>query len=229
MDAEGRGGRDGEYLVLAVRDNGCGIPLEHQARIFEPFFTTRSPEEGTGLGLTMVHVAVREHGGFVHLESAPGEGTLVELWIPAAAAAESVVPVELATRALPLGHETVLVVDDRDGPLLASKAVLESCGYHVELAWSAEAALKVVLREPIDLLVTDAVMPRMGGRELLEELRAQGYDFPAILMSGHDEEAAESGDFAATLRKPVDAYALASKVRDVLDAARAEGVRELSA
>ncbi len=229
MDSEGRGGRDGEYLVLSVSDDGCGIPLEHQARVFEPFFTTRSPEEGTGLGLTMVHVAVREHGGFVHLESTPGEGTLVELWIPAVPTAESVVPVELATRALPVGHETVLVVDDRDGPLLASKAILEFCGYRVELAWSAEAALKVVQREPIDLLVTDAVMPHMGGRELLAELRAQSYVFPAILMSGHDEEAAESGDFAATLRKPVDAYALASKVREVLDVARAAGVEELSA
>ncbi|MCA9534612.1 MAG: response regulator [Myxococcales bacterium] len=219
-ESGGTGRVAGDYLVLFVRDDGCGIPEEMHTRVFEPFFTTRSPEEGTGLGLAMVHAAAADHGGFVHLESAPGEGTLVEMWVPAEPASESMVPVEEQRAALPVGRGRVLVVDDRDGPLLAAKAVLEACGYDVELAWSGRAALSIVARESVDLVLTDAVMPGMGGRELFERLREAHFDGPVILMSGHHEEVIDTQGFACTLEKPVAAHVLAAAVYEALGAAR---------
>ncbi|MCB9656791.1 MAG: response regulator [Sandaracinaceae bacterium] len=219
----GSGGGARDHLVLSVRDDGCGIPAEMQSRVFEPFFTTRSPEEGTGLGLAMVHAAATDHGGFVQLESSPGEGTLVSMWIPAEPASESMVPAEAQREQLPTGHGRVLVVDDRDGPLLATKSVLHACGYDVALAWSGEAALKMTAHDEFDLIITDSVMPTMGGRELLRQLRASGFRGPVILMSGQHEEVEDARGFVATLEKPVAAHVLALAVHDALD----DGLRDV--
>ena len=221
-DETGRHSYQGEYLVFGVADDGCGIPEEIQARVFEPFFTTREQEQGTGLGLAMVHAVAEEHGGFVVLRSELDVGTDVEIWIPARPATESMEPGHFNYASLPMGTERVLVVDDRDGPLLAAKSVLEACGYEVRIAWSAADGLEHYAREGADAIVTDAVMPDMGGRAFLVELRRRGFHGPAVLMSGHHQEAEDRGDFYAVLTKPFDAPTLATTVREALDASAGE-------
>ncbi len=213
----------GAFVVLSVTDTGEGIPSELQSRVFEPFFTTKAAGEGTGLGLAMVYASMKEQGGWATVSSLPGRGATVSLYLPAREASAA----ELVVRRpdnLPRGNERVLVVDDRDAPLMAAKAVLEACGYSVTLAWSGAEALERASRAvpAFDLILTDAVMPGIGGRRLMAELKARKIPTPVILVTGYEVDPhTESDGFAAVLAKPYDAPELARVVRCVLNEASA--------
>jgi signal transduction histidine kinase/CheY-like chemotaxis protein len=211
-------GAKGDSVVLSVRDTGVGIPEAIRERIFEPFFSTRESGEGTGLGLTMVYATVQEHGGTIDVYTQVGRGTTFSIRLPRIANEGRVDETLDTSLELAPGWETILVVDDRDGPLLAAKMILEGLGYRVFIAWSARDALRLIEEDgPIDLVLTDAVMPHMRGREFLEELRQSGYAMPVLLMSGYqatDEGYADG--FAGLLRKPFEPSALARAVRKAL-------------
>jgi len=212
-------------VLIRVRDHGSGIPESARRRIFEPFFTTRGPGEGTGLGLAMVHALVKEHGGTIRFDSKEGRGTTFEIELPEtdrqAPASDARQPRESGALESARGRETVLVVDDRDAPLIGAKVILEAAGYKALAATRAREALEIWnRRRDIALVVTDLNMPEMNGSALLAELRKRGYGGPAILMSGYGDEIRKApGDFTARLDKPFTAARLATAVRSALDGA----------
>ena len=210
-----------ESVVIRMGDEGCGIPTAFQSRIFEPFFTTRPAGEGSGLGLAMVYSIVQEHGGRIRFDSIEGEGTTFEMVLPRTREGTPA-PIEHLQGDWVLsapGNETVLIVDDRDPPLLAAKVILETAGYEVQIATRGSEALDLWCRFPaIQVLLTDSVMPGIRGHELLVALRAAGFAGPAILMTSYQEESAgDSEGFAAIVVKPFSAHTLSSAVRFALD------------
>jgi PAS domain S-box-containing protein len=213
----------GPYAVLRVMDTGIGMDAATMARIFEPFFTTKEPGKGTGLGLSMVHGVVRQHGGEVRVRSVPGGGTTFEIYLPqirtAPAAAETV---EAAARPA-AGSETILLVEDEEDVRALAREVLERQGYTVLEAADGAQALQVHEREGarIDLILTDVVMPRMSGRELVDRVRAVRPAMPVLFMSGYTEDAIlRHGVRDASillLGKPFTPADLVRKIREVLD------------
>jgi signal transduction histidine kinase len=218
----------GAVAVIRVRDEGCGIPEAIRGRIFEPFFTTRVAGEGSGLGLAMVYAMVQDHGGTIRFDSEVGKGTTFEIVLPETDR-ELVAPTsDVDLLVSPPGTETVLVVDDRDTPLLAAKVILETCGYAVLVATRPAEALRLFSEHRnVAVLVTDAVMPDMRGHELLSALREAGFNGPAILVTGYEDERLPSAEtvFATTIVKPFTASTLSQAVRRALD----ESVRLSSA
>jgi PAS domain S-box-containing protein len=217
------GSKPGEYVMLAVSDNGCGMEKEVLNSIFEPFFTTKEKDKGTGLGLSTVYGIVRQHEGFIYAYSEPGQGTSVKLHLPrvleeAAAIAESV------AEAPATGTETVLLAEDEDLVRRLAKRILEKSGYRVlETDSGAVAYLKSKKYEKeIDLLLTDVVMPKMNGKELYEQIAPMRPGIKVLYMSGYTENAiAHRGVLdkgTAFIQKPFKAAALLRKVREVLDA-----------
>jgi CheY-like chemotaxis protein len=215
--------RPGRYALLTVTDTGCGMSPEVQARIFEPFFTTKGLGKGTGLGLAVVHGIVEQSGGHLEVCSLPGVGTTFKIYLPAveepATAASANEPC-----APPAGRgETVLLVEDEDAVRAISVLLLESLGYRVLEAASAEEALRLVGagRYKLDLLMTDVVMPGRNGRELAEALRRQDPGLKVLFQSGYTGEAVAGHGIVeaemAFLQKPFTLDALAKKVRAVLD------------
>jgi PAS domain S-box-containing protein len=215
----------GRYVVLAVGDTGSGMTPEVQARIFEPFFTTKGPTDGTGLGLATVHGIVQQSGGFVEVESVPGEGTVFRLYFPATG--------EAAKRSRPVaderphgGRETILLVEDESAVRRLIQRVLEEKGYGVLAAGSGGDALHVAEghQGTIHLVVSDVVMPGMGGSELVDRLRRSRPELRALFISGYTDDAVlRQGilrDEVAFLQKPFTLPALAARVREVLDGAR---------
>jgi PAS domain S-box-containing protein len=213
----------GPHVSLAVSDTGVGMDKATAARVFEPFFTTKG-NSGTGLGLATVYGAVRQSGGHVTVYSEPGLGTTFRAYLPRVfedeAAASQTVP-SLAT--LPRGTETILLAEDEPGVRSLARQVLESCGYRVLEAGDGDEALRVAggWSQPIALLVTDVVMPRLGGREASEQLRASHPETRVLFLSGYTDDAVvRHGVLEAEvqfLQKPFTPAALAHKVRHVLD------------
>lgn len=211
----------GSYVRLRVKDNGIGMDAETRALAFEPFFTTKSVENGTGLGLSTVYGIAKQSNGYVTLDSTPGRGTTVSLYLPALAgepqltiAAPEDAPVEQN------GSETILLVDDNELVREVVALTLRARGYDVIEAGDGNDALAIVRRGlPIDLVVTDLVMPGMGGAELGERLRGDGIDAKLLFISGYTEDrAALDGLVAgeAFLQKPFSSAALVAKVQRVL-------------
>ena len=194
-DPAAREAPPGYYAVLAVADTGHGMTPEVQARIFEPFFTTKGPGKGTGLGLATVYGIVRQSGGFIHVDSQPGKGTTFKIYLPHAQGQSAPARRE-SVSIMPGGRETVLVAEDDDGAGLA-RTVLEAQGYAVLAARDGVEALKVgeQFDGPIDLLLTDLMMPGLGGERLAARLGGSRPTMRVLLMSGYPgEEADFQGD-----------------------------------
>jgi PAS domain S-box-containing protein len=215
----------GSYALLSVRDTGCGMTPEVRDRIFEPFFTTKEPGRGTGLGLSTVYGVVRQCGGSIQVESEPGAGTTMRVYLPIhkGEVAVAAFPPQ-APRPAP-GHETVLVVEDDPSVRGLAIAVLERDGYKViEAAGPREAIAHMDGRgAPIDLLLTDMVMPGMGGSELAAALRTRQPDLHVLLMSGYSDRRpttrSEDGSPTSFIQKPFSPDRLVHAVRDAIDGA----------
>ncbi len=216
----------GEYLLLSVSDTGCGMPPEVQEHIFEPFFTTKEEGKGTGLGLATCEGIIRQSGGHITLESTIGKGTTFLIHLPLVhETAEEPVVKAVDQGLVPEGHETVLLVEDEPMLLELGQTVLSDLGYDVLVAENGSAALRLVLENPtrrIDLLLTDVIMPEMGGRELVEQLRTLSPETKVIFCSGYTEDAIFSGGGIEAgvffLQKPYTVEGVALKVRSVLAA-----------
>jgi PAS domain S-box-containing protein len=217
----------GRYACLSVRDDGVGMPPEIRARIFEPFFTTRRVGEGTGLGLSVVHGIVARSGGTIEVESALGHGTTFRIYLPLRDATPSN-RAPASVDGMARGTETVLVVEDDPSIRRIVIRTLEEAGYHVLVAKDGISGLGVSSRheQPIDLLLTDVVMPRMDGRALASELQRLRPGLRVLFTSGYaaddvDRWGVREGE-VEFLPKPFAATALRAKVREVLDRARRE-------
>ncbi len=219
----------GAFVELSVTDSGCGMDEETLDHIFEPFFTTKAPERGTGLGLAMVYGIIKGHGGAVLVQSTPGEGTSVRVMLPAAAPGRKVEAGDDRIEKAPGGNETVLLVDDERPLRELGQKLLTRYGYQVVTAASGEAALEVVAERSadLDLVILDQIMPGMGGRKCLGQIRERWPDLPVMIVSGHGDE--DDGPDAlqlgamAVLRKPVESETLLAKVRSVLDDKQGDG------
>jgi PAS domain S-box-containing protein len=221
----------GEYALLSVRDTGTGMDDEVQARLFEPFFTTKAKDKGTGLGLSTVYGAVKQAGGALIVESAPGRGTDFSILLPEAAKGtgrpDLVKLRDIALRSAG-GTETILLVEDEDAVRRLARDVLEAAGYTVHEAPGGEQALELADRlkdREIHLLLTDVVMGGISGRELSERLKAKRPATRVLFMSGYTEDAIiRHGVYTAQasfIGKPFSPASLTAKVREVLDAVAA--------
>ena len=216
-------GAAGEYVVVAVSDTGCGMSPRVQSRVFEPFFTTKEVGKGTGLGMAMVYGLVTQHKGYADLQSEEGRGTIVRLYFPAVnnALRSGGEPAQEGT---PVGGtERILVVDDEEGIRRSAVRVLSRFGYAVDEASDGHAAITAIrdAKAPFNLVLTDVVMPRMGGMALYQELRKEGSAVRVLLMSGHTAEDIDHLDDplsgARFLHKPWSVTDLLRRVREVLD------------
>ena len=220
------GMREGDWLCLTVQDTGTGIAPEHLAHIFEPFFTTKEPGKGTGLGLAQAHGIVAQHNGQIAVTSEPGIGTAFSIYLPALSlGVTSANPAPLAD--LPRGQgQNILVVEDEANLRTSLVELLTGIGYHVEEAPNGAEAL-VLLTDParltaapVALILSDVVMPRMGGVALLKMLRQRGVQTPLVLMSGHpigdDRAGLEQLGMTAWLDKPPSRWQLAHTVAAAL-------------
>lgn len=213
----------GNYVFLSVSDDGDGMSADVKSRAFEPFFTTKGVGKGTGLGLAMVHGIVKQSGGDIHLESHLGLGTALRLIFP------QIQGTVLETGAtakegVPRGGERVLLVEDQVAVRQVARRILDSLGYVVYEAANGEDALTRfrALSGQIDLVLTDLVMPKMGGRELARHLRVEWPHTKVLFMSGYSSETASGSTLEAEavglLKKPFSRDTLAIAVRTVLDA-----------
>jgi two-component system, cell cycle sensor histidine kinase and response regulator CckA len=241
------GAPPGKYVMLSVSDTGDGMDTETQAHIFEPFFTTKAPGKGTGLGLATVYGVVKHSDGWIWVDSEPGRGTTFKIYLPRVederveesgieeapptefAAQESQVMEQPASKAAPSlatapkGTETVLVVEDQDGIRDIVRESLRRNGYKVLIAVDGNEALELAstYTDEIHLLVTDLVMPNIGGRELAQRLIPLRPNIKVLFMSGYSEHSAldiaVTNQPATVLQKPFSLDALARNVRRVLD------------
>jgi CheY-like chemotaxis protein len=216
--------RVGRHVVLSVRDTGTGMDRATLAQVFEPFFTTKEVGQGTGLGLSTAYGVVTQAGGHIAVDSRVGAGTTFRAFLPAddrEAAAPTPVEQETAPRT---GRETVLVVEDESAVRSLARDVLTRLGYDVLVASDGREALKVAdrCRRPINLLVSDVVLPHLRGVEVADRLRARRPGLRVLYISGytetaivHDGQLDPGVDFLAKPFRPAD---LANRVREVLDA-----------
>jgi two-component system, cell cycle sensor histidine kinase and response regulator CckA len=216
----------GRYVMLAVTDNGCGMDADTQAHIFEPFYTTKEKGKGTGLGLATVYGIVKQSGGYVWVYSEIGRGTTFKIYLPSVE--EEVVPQEIrkAVASLPRGTETVLLVEDEEGVRELAKEYLESCGYKVLVAQNGQAAIDLVSKHsgPIDLIMTDIVMPGLNGSDLAKKVKFLRPDIRVVYMSGYTDQAIIHHGILSSdvllLQKPFTMSTLAHKLREALSAKR---------
>lgn len=213
----------GAHVRLTVTDTGAGMAAATLPRIFEPFFTTKEPGKGTGLGLSTVFGIVKQSSGHITVSSELGKGSVFDIYLPRTDRVAPASPVPPPMPSTCRGSETILIVEDDDALRAAVRAVLRKLGYRVLEAQNGVEALLVSeqYRPRIDLLLTDVVMPRMNGRELVAQLLPTRRDLKVLYMSGYAENTVvmhgtlDAG--LAYLPKPVTPDALSRKVREVLD------------
>ncbi|MBI3821306.1 MAG: response regulator [Planctomycetes bacterium] len=212
----------GRYVLLSVADSGCGMDEQTLAHVFEPFFTTKQPGIGTGLGLAMVHGFITQSGGHITARSKPGFGATFNIYLPAVDDPVAPPATRSSVTPIPRGNETILLVEDEESVRLLARRSLETCGYVVLEAESSDEALRIVesYPGPIHLLLSDVVMPGMGGRKLADRVVALKASVKVLFFSGYTDDAVvrhgvlASG--AAFLQKPFTPSTLALKVRAVL-------------
>jgi PAS domain S-box-containing protein len=221
--ADHAGARPGEFVVLSVIDNGCGMDGQTLNNMFEPFFTTKDVDKGTGLGLATIYGIVEQNGGFIAVYSEIEKGTTFKIYLPRHV--ESVLPIGSGTDALAPavpGSETILLVEDEPAILRVSLMMLEHFGYTVLTASTPGEAIRLAEFYPgrIDLLLTDVIMPEMNGRDLAKKLRARDPRLKHLFMSGYSANViADWGVLDASvhfLQKPFSMNELGSKVRQAL-------------
>jgi CheY-like chemotaxis protein len=214
----------GPHVVLTVSDNGEGMDTATLERVFEPFFTTKDVGQGTGLGLATVHGIVRQSSGHIAVDSAPGLGATFKVFLPAVEIdVQTSASADPAPQALAACGETVLICEDDPSVRQLTTQMLRSAGYHVLTAATGAAALKVArqLQAPIDLLVTDVIMPEMNGRQVAHTLAAERPGMRTLYISGYTSDVIAHQGVAdgniEFLEKPFSQAELLRRVREVLD------------
>jgi two-component system cell cycle sensor histidine kinase/response regulator CckA len=217
------GSQTGAHVVLTVRDTGIGMDPETRGRVFEPFFTTKPVGKGSGLGLATVYGIVKQSGGYVEVSSAPARGSTFRVYLPRVSAQAPAPAPPPATETPRGGRETVLLVEDEVGVRNLARRALQRFGYRVLEAGNGEEALTLARHaaEPIDLLLTDVVMPEMGGRELALHLVRERPSTRVLYTSGYTDTGVLQDEIrdavVSFLPKPYTPQELAQKVREVLD------------
>jgi two-component system, cell cycle sensor histidine kinase and response regulator CckA len=225
------GAAAGKYVTLSVSDTGHGMTPQIVEHIFDPFFTTKSPHEGTGLGLSVVYGIVKQHEGFVDVRSEPGRGTTFLVFFPIAAERRAQTAEPTRAPALVAGYETILLVEDDAGVRTALRRILDGYGYRVLAATDGEQAWQTFVQRTneIDLVLLDVLMPKLGGRDLYDALKALKPDVNVLFVSGHGEGSIDlralEQQGVDLLRKPFEPDELAAAVRRALDARRVEPPR----
>jgi len=217
---------EGPYVRLSIADTGHGMDQSTMERIFDPFFTTKEPGRGTGLGLSVVHGIIKNHGGGISFTSAPDHGTTFHVFLPRTEQREQPVE-ETDDTLLPGGGERILFLDDEDDLVLAGQRMLEKLGYEVVAGTDSMEALEVFRVQPdrFDLVITDQTMPRLTGEKLAREVLKLRPDIPIILCtglgfgpgSGITEQAARAAGIREVMMKPVERREFARIIRRVLD------------
>ncbi len=222
----------GDYVLLSVSDSGHGMDADTRARIFEPFFTTKEVGKGTGLGLATVYGIVKQSGGFIWVESAPGKGATFEVYLPRTGKLAANADEKNDLRVIPGGNETILVVEDETGVRELASEFLKAGGYKVLEADNGAEALKIVTSagQKIHLLLTDMVMPHMNGTELAEQLTRDRPNLRIVFMTGYAEYPAskpvETPLGFDVLQKPFTRAALLEKVRQAMSATNGKEMDE---
>jgi CheY-like chemotaxis protein/two-component sensor histidine kinase len=214
----------GRHICLSVTDTGCGIPPEILPHIFEPFFTTKEVGKGTGLGLATVYGIVKQHGGWIELATAPGQGTTFRVYLPAVEGPRAAAAAEAAPAKLPCGSETILIVEDETSLRALIAGLLRRCGYTVFEAASGPAALAIWNQHQasIHLLLTDVMLPEgMSGVELAKRLLAEKPQLNVLCASGYSPDLPGPGAALLAglsfLQKPLSYRKLAEAIRECLD------------
>jgi len=217
--------KPGEYVVLSIADTGSGMDDNTRSHLFEPFFTTKGQGKGTGLGLSTVYGIVKQSQGYIWCESEVGKGTCFHIYLPRVDEVASSSNSELRSVASPQGRETVLLAEDEEGVRGLVHTLLEELGYTVHEASNGAEALELYgkLNGKVDLLITDLIMPKLGGMDLIAQLKAKRPDLRVIYMSGYADQAVDNPALQSSgqifLSKPFRADTLARAVREVLDRA----------
>ncbi len=216
----------GQFVMLAVSDNGCGMDKNVLENLFEPFFTTKEIGKGTGLGMPTVYGIVKQNNGFVNVYSEPGEGTTVRIYFPRFSEKADAAGTEKKTPVLQKGHgETILVLEDESVVLNITRIMLEKLGYTVLTAATPSDAMALAEAQDgkLDLLITDIIMPEMNGRKFADKLTSRYPDIKTLFMSGYTANVVahhtilEEGLYF--IEKPFPVNKLAAKVKEVLSAA----------
>ncbi len=215
--------KPGPYILLTIRDNGMGMDAATQAHAFEPFFTTKAKGKGTGLGLSTVYGIVKQSGGFISVSSEVGKGTTIKTYFPQAEGTVSALPTESQSHSDLKGKETVLLVEDEAAVRALTGRILRDRGYNVLEATDGMEALRVSQEyaSEIHLVLTDVVMPGMGGKALVSRIQELRPKIKALFISGYTDDAISHHGIldsdVAFLQKPFTLEGLIRKVRDVLD------------
>jgi PAS domain S-box-containing protein len=214
----------GKYIVLHVKDTGHGISQEDLPHIFEPFFTTKPSGKGTGLGLAQVYGIIKQHEGYIDVSSVPRNGTTFDIYVPAVELPAQATPINLKTFSEEGAGEHILVVEDDEATRMALCEILESLGYRVSSACDGGDALKIIDNENghLDLVVSDLVMPNMGGRELYEHVSKYYPTLKMVLITGyplgsHTRELLDR-EQVSWLQKPLSSELVSKTIHELLHA-----------
>ncbi|MBI5687509.1 MAG: response regulator [Verrucomicrobia bacterium] len=213
----------GHYTVLIVTDTGIGMNDEVRSHLFEPFFTTKDRDKGTGLGLATCHGIIKQSGGYIHVYTEPGHGTAFKIYLPVVAGAAEDIRPAAGAGIVQSGSETVLLVEDEDPVREFAVRLLREAGYTVLEARNGNDALRLLQEQAsrkIDIMVTDVIMPQMGGKELADQLKQLRPATRILFVSGYTGDALDNSGVlrtgAAFLEKPFSAARLTQKIREVL-------------
>jgi PAS domain S-box-containing protein len=216
-------GKPGRYALISVADTGQGMDPETQKKAFEPFFTTKGSGEGTGLGLAICYGIIKQHGGYTHVYSEPGQGTVFKIYLPLSEEAASLDQEKEAASPVKHGNETVLVAEDDASLRKLATLVLESFGYTVIAAVDGEDAIAKFMenRERIDIAMLDMIMPKQNGKEVGETIRKVRPEVKLLFASGYTMDIIKGKALAEAdsdfIQKPFTPKDLLKKVREVLD------------